>query len=887
MVKILSAGKGFVQGDGDSSATADEKPTMTAQFTYDYYLDTTDVTQKEFSGITGRRPVKNDSKYGVGDDNPVYYVSWYDAVLFCNAKSRLNGLDTVYSYSSFPESLSTGSVYNLTGVIIHYEKDGYRLPTESEWEFAARGASSALPFSKASDSNVAQGEAWFSANSNGTTHQVASKAPNGLGLYDMAGNIFEWTGDWKCFYSDSVRSISNSIGAPEPDVSYEKVIKGGSFNYPYQFLRPSRRSATYPTTLSSTAEYVGFRCARGIIPNPSYIAYNKNVVTVSPVMLMIDNLRNFTGSLQARLVFVNVAQDVRVLSYIDFAQAHPFIYQFTDQTNVYSPTISPDGRYVAYSTAPEGIGGNALLYVRELDSPDTPAVKLSIDQGFVPRWWINRNTGDTCIIFTNSAVSDDDVSWPSSKTFAVKMAGGKQVGRPSVIVPDGSFHDGLSFDGQYIATGYTKLLMKDLQTNEVRQLFLPPFNGKDSTGSTQACNVSICPDSAHPDQCMFLDFGSSKSSSLTGSAYGIHQYIFIAGFSGQVLSWYKWPDGENQWDYPEWSTDPGFAVATVRNTADQSHAIYAIDIRQSKYQTIVEGNELQYPFLWIESFINVSTVLSSDSLAQYFVPPVSSYQRPIAAKMLSLWQQSDSLELAIIGSSQACDGVDVTKIPGLKGFNLAASGGDLLGQENLVLDYMLPHCSKIRVVCSSLDIGWLDNPHGDYSWAEGVGQSTGFKYDADHNFWQDGLPTGFMNIVNQVPGQLPVDTANFGFNGCAPQGWGSNPPPVAGSVTWAATDSFCQQNLQAISTLADSFQSHRVHWILINFPVSPYYRNTTAYCLWGASWQTAAAILQQLNEMENTNPFFHFYDANNNGNHDYGPEDAYDENHLRVPLKIL
>ena len=158
--------------------------------------------------------------------------------------------------------------------------------------------------------------------------------------------------------------------------------------------------------------------------------------------------------------------------------------------------------------------------------------------------------------------------------------------------------------------------------------------------------------------------------------------------------------------------------------------------------------------------------------------------------MLKLWQLSDSLEVAIIGNSQACNGVDVTKFSGLMAYNLAASGGDLLGQENIVLHYFLPHCGKIKAVCSSLDIGWLDNPSGDFSWQEGVGQSTGFKYDSTHLFWQDGLPAGFINIVTQVPGQVQQDTANFGFNPTPSQGWGSIPPAVVGSTTWAYTDSF-------------------------------------------------------------------------------------------------
>ena len=143
---------------------------------------------------------------------------------------------------------------------------------------------------------------------------------------------------------------------------------------------------------------------------------------------------------------------------------------------------------------------------------------MSISKGFVPRWWINRNTGDTCLIFTNSAISDADASWPSTETFMVKISGGQQAGQPIELVSNGSFHDGLSYNGQYIVTGFTSLLMKDLQANTVKQLFLPPFNGKDSTGSTQACNASICPDSAHPDRCMFLRFRKRQTKHIDGRA---------------------------------------------------------------------------------------------------------------------------------------------------------------------------------------------------------------------------------------------------------------------------------------------------------------------------------------------------------------------------------
>jgi formylglycine-generating enzyme required for sulfatase activity len=509
---IEASEKAFTQGAADRLAGSDEKPVMLSSFTYDFGIDTTEVTQKEFFDITGRRPVVDDI-YGKGDAYPVYNVSWFDAILFCNAKSKFMGLDTVYEFFQVKLTAS-GSAYELTGLKIHYEFEGIRLPTEAEWEFVARENTSALPFPHLSNVSEAARMAWFDTTSSGKAHPVAQLEPNAFGIYDLAGNVFEWTGDWKGPYS--VPSITNSIGALEPNGYYEKVIKGGAFTHGFINLRPSRRSATYPTTIGTAVRYIGFRCARGAITDVHYIAKGAASVKTNTVDLIAGDMRSLVSSPGARLVFVNVTDNIKTLCVIDYSRSHPLVHEFSDDHNVNVPVISPDGKQVVYSSHGEGFGGNAKGYIRSLDSLDAPPVPIGGDSVYTPRFWAD---GTFCI-YTNSSIDNGTPSWPMTQTIKQKISGGKPSGLPVVLVANGSFHDGLTPDGNYCVTGFTRLIIRDLANGTDRQLFLFPFNGKDSVGSAQVCNVSISPDTVHPPQCMFLDFGSgSKTSTLTGTIY--------------------------------------------------------------------------------------------------------------------------------------------------------------------------------------------------------------------------------------------------------------------------------------------------------------------------------------------------------------------------------
>jgi formylglycine-generating enzyme required for sulfatase activity len=146
---------------------------------------------------------RNDWRFNKGkdDDNPMYLINWYEAVKYCNMLSESQGLDPAYIIGS-------GSTPSVT---CDFTKNGYRLPTEAEWEYAARGGENY----KYSGSNDLDAVAWHGDNSSRKTHPVGQKKPNGYGLYDMNGNVWEWCWDWYGTYStteltDPTGSISGN-----------------------------------------------------------------------------------------------------------------------------------------------------------------------------------------------------------------------------------------------------------------------------------------------------------------------------------------------------------------------------------------------------------------------------------------------------------------------------------------------------------------------------------------------------------------------------------------------------------------------------------------------------------------------------------------------------
>ena len=242
----------------DAEGFSEEKPVHGVILTYDYWIAPYELTFDEYEAYCDDKGIPKPSDDGNGrGDRPVIHVSWWDAIRYCNWLSVENGLTPAYDET-------TGALLDRSGNATTdiTQVEGYRLPTEAEWEYAARGGiadianGSEMNDYKFAGSNNIDEVGWYLYNSSMKTQPVGKKDPNELGLYDMTGNLREWCHDWYGDYSSTVQT--DPIG---PGDGSRRVVRGGSWTELMWTCRVSYRTSYTPIYGNGI---LGFRVARTI-----------------------------------------------------------------------------------------------------------------------------------------------------------------------------------------------------------------------------------------------------------------------------------------------------------------------------------------------------------------------------------------------------------------------------------------------------------------------------------------------------------------------------------------------------------------------------------------------------------------------------------------------
>ena len=240
----------FVMGSStaESGSTADERPQRTVHISA-FQMAETEVTQKQFEDVMGW----NDSDFS-GENHPVEVVTWFDCMSFCNKLSQADGYAQCYTMTNVGYN---GDHITSADVSCNFQANGYRLPTEAEWEYACRAGTTTRFYTGDSDSDLGRA-GWYHDNSGLTTHPVGQKAPNAWGLYDMHGNVWEWCWDWYAsgYYGTRPDPDSDPMG---PSQGTMKVLRGGCSRLTPRNCRSANRGRDYP---SYRADYHGFRVCR-------------------------------------------------------------------------------------------------------------------------------------------------------------------------------------------------------------------------------------------------------------------------------------------------------------------------------------------------------------------------------------------------------------------------------------------------------------------------------------------------------------------------------------------------------------------------------------------------------------------------------------------------
>ena len=250
VLRLIPSGKFYMGShDSDEFMRNNEHVQHRVHITKPMYFGIYPVTQQQFEGLVGYNP----SSSAIGEKHPVDSVSWYSAIEFCNKLSEIEGLSPFYLLDNprrrGNKSIEAADISILGG-------NGYRLPSEAEWEYACR-AGSITPWCFG-DLVLEVGQyAWYYDNAQMETHPVGLKKPNAWGLYDMHGNVMEWCNDWfnDFYYQQEIPEDD----PPGPIDGTTRALRGGAWQFGPEATRSAYRNSANPDSMSAV---IGFRVVR-------------------------------------------------------------------------------------------------------------------------------------------------------------------------------------------------------------------------------------------------------------------------------------------------------------------------------------------------------------------------------------------------------------------------------------------------------------------------------------------------------------------------------------------------------------------------------------------------------------------------------------------------
>ena len=881
---ILLSGGTVTLGSNDANFKANEKPAMKVSLNYSFYMGIHEVTCGEYATVAKKAKLKTFGKCQ-NDSLPITDITYYDAVLYANAKSKLDGYDTAYSYKKATFD-NEDHCSNLEGLATHFDTKAYRLPTEAEWVYAATRAWNAK-------------KSWNSGNSNDKLHNVCSIGADSVGFCDMTGNALEWVNDWMGKFRDT--TITNYVGAADGGETGERVVKGGSFTHSEKEINPFSRGDVYMVNSATRAEYVGFRLAFGEIPNPRWLSKDgASIDYIITPLANVETIKSLTGSYATKLIFRNdISGNISYLNYLDGDLS---VKEITSGIDAYHPTISPDGMWVAFCTGIEGVSGKSTLYVQSLEGDSTVQIKFNSGNAAIPRWRVLDN-GDTVIVYVSDAGNNkDDATFKNTSTWQVKFSNGK-FGKPKKLF-DGAYHGGISEDEKLAVTG--------------ARLLRARVSGKDKIwyNSEQACNASLAQDGTK--RTAFLDFGGKTGRDFAGTSYATHQRILIADSNGKLLQTIEAPAGYT-FDHTEWTLNgnQSLIVATLTNVNGAHTKIVLVNPADSSVTELAESDELWHPFLWVKKRNSTpppapiqdpveedtsktdtegstdttkidppqSFILDPDSAGAYYNPSGDYVAVQWRYKMEMIWQYKDTANVVVLGSSRALFGVNPLLFD--KSFfvvNLANAENTKYGSKYLFHNYVVPHFKKLKYIIITMDLDrWYHDDNYNFFYSK-YKNYPGYIYDANHNFWVGNVPQDLFDITFETLGQENYAQKlrpTRGFNYTKSKGWQQDDVPIKRDSMWYSKSStIYYKNYNLLIDIIKEASEHDVTVIGVEFPQSPAFRETGAYAQFGIQRSLMPQLFEEINDISKTYPNFIFVDENKMGDHDYTDDMALDAGHL-------